>query len=554
MINLESIEFNEYKSFKSNNSLTNLKNINVIIGKNNSGKSSILDVVEFIFDKENKNFNDIKNIEVTQIITEPAIQRVFDKNTSGGSIGGNHYEFGKTLIGKPFKTLIESKVLDSGYGRTTAKYNVKYIKGETIEESKKECSDKWQNLSQHLHSTIPNATILKIAAERDIRIEDDMPKAILSNGEGVTTKICEYLNKSEKDEKLVDTKLLNSLNDIMGEDAHFENIKVQQVKIGDDYKWEIFLTENGNRYELSKMGSGLKTIIIMLVNLYICASESKKPCIYLFEELENNLHPALQRRLFEFLYNYAIENDLVIFLTTHSHVAINSFYAKEKAQIYHVEKNDHISSVKVVKNFFDKSQILDDLDVKASDLFQANGIVWVEGPSDRIYIKKWLELFAPELQENVHYQFVYYGGRLLSHYTVDETPALINILLTNRNSAIVMDSDKRNSRAKINETKIRIENEFKEKRLFSWITKGKEIENYLSSQVLNEKFNTNLPQIGRYELFPDYIKEQYPNFQNHKVEFANDIIEKFTQEALNILDLKEKIKELSKCIKKWNKL
>lgn len=85
MINLESIRFNEYKSFKSNNSLTNLKNINVIIGKNNSGKSSILDVVEFIFDKDNKDFNDIKNVEITQIITEYAVERVFDKGTSGGS-------------------------------------------------------------------------------------------------------------------------------------------------------------------------------------------------------------------------------------------------------------------------------------------------------------------------------------------------------------------------------------------------------------------------------------------------------------------------------------
>lgn len=29
---------------------------------------------------------------------------------------------------------------------------------------------------------------------------------------------------------------------------------------------------------------------------------------------------------------------------------------------------------------------LDDLGVKASDLLQANGIIWVEGPSDRAYI------------------------------------------------------------------------------------------------------------------------------------------------------------------------
>lgn len=32
--------------------------------------------------------------------------------------------------------------------------------------------------------------------------------------------------------------------------------------------------------------------------------------------------------------------------------------------------------------------LLDDLGFKASDLLQSNCVIWVEGPSDRIYIKK----------------------------------------------------------------------------------------------------------------------------------------------------------------------
>ena len=36
----------------------------------------------------------------------------------------------------------------------------------------------------------------------------------------------------------------------------------------------------------------------------------------------------------------------------------------------------------------DNYDVLDDLGAKASDIFQSNGIIWVEGPSDRIYIKK----------------------------------------------------------------------------------------------------------------------------------------------------------------------
>ena len=75
-----------------------------------------------------------------------------------------------------------------------------------------------------------------------------------------------------------------------------------------ELKWEIFLQEKGKRYALSKMGSGLKTIILVLANLLIIPklkAYKNKKIIYAFEELENNLHPALQRKLFEYIYKYA---------------------------------------------------------------------------------------------------------------------------------------------------------------------------------------------------------------------------------------------------------
>ena len=58
-----------------------------------------------------------------------------------------------------------------------------------------------------------------------------------------------------------------------------------------------------------------------------------------FEEIENNLHPALQRRVFEYLYKYAVEHDVKMFITSHSHIAINMFYGRKKAKIFHVQKD-----------------------------------------------------------------------------------------------------------------------------------------------------------------------------------------------------------------------
>ena len=155
------------------------------------------------------------------------------------------------------------------------------------------------------------------------------------------------------------------------------------------------------------------------------------------------------------MYKYGLEKDVIMFITTHSHVAINTFCDKEYVKVFHVEKNEGISKLHKIDNYISKNELLNDLDVRASDLLQSNGIIWVEGPSDRIYIKKWLEIFGNnKLEEGRDYQFLYYGGKLLSHYTVEKDYTdLINVLLTNRNAAIVIDSDRRNQTARINETK-----------------------------------------------------------------------------------------------------
>ena len=223
--------------------------------------------------------------------------------------------------------------------------------------------------------------------------------------------------------------------------------------------------------------------------------------------------------------------------------------------MYRVTKKNNISKVSKIDNYIDKIEILDTLGVKASDIFQSNGIIWVEGPSDRIYIKRWLEVFCGcKYEEGKHYQFMYYGGRMLSHYTTEEEKDLINILTTNRNAAIVMDSDKRNQQAQVNETKKRIVSEFEKFNMFSWITMGREIENYLPVDAINGLFDCESNnQCGKYESFSEYIKDKSKNFNFQKVKFSQDIRDFITLEnSRSILDLEKQIKLLYSEIQSWN--
>lgn len=88
---------------------------------------------------------------------------------------------------------------------------------------------------------------------------------------------------------------------------------------------------------------------------------------------------------------------------------------------------------------------------------------------------------------------------------------------------------------------------------FCWITKGKEIENYISTSGLRAKYGSALPELKPYDLFPDYINSHYKNFSSRKVPFAKSIVEYITADnSKDIMDLKKQVEKLYALIQKWN--
>lgn len=545
MENIKNISFKGYKVFPSDMyvRIDDISRVNVIIGKNNSGKTSLLDVVETVYDSTSSIM--IKNSTTDIILSLPLDKEMSNSIFAGfSSIGRwNPTTFYNAHCGIDVSLRISGKE-----------------KLELVQE------DHEKDLNSYLIRGVSNIEnrrrkyrFKKISAERSIYPEAETELFLNNTGEGASNVIRTFINDSAFDEKIIEVNLLNALNSIMMPEAEFESIRVQQVMYSGQKLWEVYLQEKGmNRVPLSKTGSGLKTIVLVLLNLLVVPhvkGYNNVQLVYGFEELENNLHPALQRRLFEYIYQFALENDVIFFITTHSHIAINAFFDKEEAAIYHVIKNNGIAEVKRIDTYIDKTEILSDLDVKASDILQSNGIIWVEGPSDRIYIKHWLEIFTPnEYEEGKHYQFLYYGGRLLSQYSAKEETELISIITTNRNAAIVIDSDKRYKSDSINDTKKRIVKEFESLNMFSWVTKGKEIENYLPKNALELMQNTSIKkECGQYDLYPDYVKKYYKNFSQKKVPFANQIKEYIsTENSAKILDLKNRIEQLYRQIELWN--
>jgi len=556
-----SLKVRNYKCFGGESGFTSIKRANLIIGRNNSGKSSLLDLIQISIDKTAVPEPDKHNGNMTVFVYESkissqAIVGVFQKSTSGGEIRGNHGEFGDSLIDRKIKW---SQVTPEVTNRTF------------IECDEEGLSQPLSNLShtrsllQKVQTPFDNKIFKRMFAERDIRQEPDNANLVIqSNGDGITNVFQKFINSVNYPSNLVENDLLAALNEIFRGDARFIDIVCQQL---DNSYWEIFLEEEKKgRIALSKSGSGLKTVLGVLANLMLIPYIEKKDLnnfVFGFEELENNIHPALLRKLCSYIYESSVENDFIVFYTTHSNVLIDQFSKQKDAQIIHVRHKEASSSVHVARTYIDNNGILDDLDIRASDLLQANGIIWVEGPSDRVYLNRWISLWSDrEFIEGRDYQIMFYGGRLLSHLSADDESNIqteIEMLKINRNACILIDSDKKTTHTKLNATKKRLHNEFSDIGSLCWITKGKEIENYIPSEVVKEYLDSSssINNVGQFESFFDYLDSiqsgEGSKFSKPKSVLADKLVPYMNEKNMKpMLDLDKKMRMLCDQIANWN--
>jgi predicted ATPase len=244
-----------------------------------------------------------------------------------------------------------------------------------------------------------------------------------------------------------------------------------RVEISSD-RTHIIVHMGGRSIPLEALGSGIHEVFMLAADIVI-----RNDDLVLLEEPETHLHPSLQRKLMMFLTS---KTESQIFITTHSSVIIDTC----GANIFGVTSHEGAARVTPLMTNQDRFSVCRNLGYKASDLLQSNCVIWVEGPSDRIYIASWLKEHDPSLIEGVHYSIMFYGGRLLSHLTADELGEsdLIQLLPINRHCVVVIDSDRGAQNQAIRPSKQRVINEVDQVHGISWLTEGREIENYYSAQ------------------------------------------------------------------------
>lgn len=317
----------------------------------------------------------------------------------------------------------------------------------------------------------------------------------------------------------------------------------------------ILVHMDGKTLPLSSLGTGIHEVIILAT-----AATVLDETLLCVEEPELHLHPLLQKKLIQYLSENTSNQYL---FTTHSAHLLDTV----GAEVFFVRKNDERETiVDAVTTTEERSNICHELGYRASDILQSNSIIWVEGPSDRTYLNFWIKHKNNTLIEGIHYSIMFYGGRLFSHlsaahdeYLDETTNEFIALRKLNRWSSIMFDSDKASPQAHLSKTKKRLRDEFNLGPGFTWITKGREIENYIDPEIIErcvKDIHPHAVSLNGKSTWDNTLKYTQKGTKNSeatadKVKIAKHYIAT-NKPDYSKLDLNEKIEQLIAFIKAAN--
>jgi len=275
--------------------------------------------------------------------------------------------------------------------------------------------------------------------------------------------------------------------------------EVTSIKARPSFKWKDLVSfyleckdKQGKEIEFAKRGSGLRRLLMVAYFQYIAqrgtTEGSMKSKIYGIEEPETYLHPGAQRDLLDSFRTIAASEQVLV--SSHSPVFAGSTDIKN---LILVIRENGIAKV-LQGNKLQLSKVAEELGVEPSDqIYGYKAIVFLEGPTDCDFINTVVKTFyksgkLPSTFETKQIGCLPGGGNNLKHWVTRKAIKGINWRY-----AVILDSDRKSNSDEISEEKIKLKSEIEKDGGTCFILRKREIENYLHPDLIKEKTGKDIP-------------------------------------------------------------
>lgn len=257
-------------------------------------------------------------------------------------------------------------------------------------------------------------------------------------------------------------------------------------------------------HDYRKLSSGTQVCLYFLSLLH----DTPENAVVLWDEPENGLHATRRHKLLQQMFS----DTRTYILGTHAPEmaaitdARSEVYRLSRSVSNVVTEPTVRLSVEQLSHRRHAFEVLDDLGVNpAAALFTSSVVVWIEGPTEALFWRKFLLEREDsdsdlDLVEGFDFTLVAYGGQLISHLQANDvefrTEELVaedvdlDVLSVCRYPAILVDSDLREEGASLKGAAQRVRdavdklNQERSNSAFFVATGGRELENYLPMEAL----------------------------------------------------------------------
>ena len=437
---LRELEINNFKSIRKLRIRFN--NLTFLIGRNNSGKTAILEAIQLLFSILRSVREDINLEQIADPDLRDQIQALWFYNNRDEPITIRAVmEFDVERFSEEIRKTIEKECgLEEELHGLECTVTVEH-KGNSIELAVKE-------LAILGCATVPKKEILK-----SDRKERPTPCRIIDNYNILNTRAVEAVRKLLEDKiKIVipATLSIKERLDVLGSLAHalrrpvISESLIESIKDAKSvHKYqnlyfsltrrvegaESFFERPHERDTMSKIyyygtgymslpfpsfGSGSQTVDAITASIVT----AKPGTIVLVEEPETHQHPTFVKRLARVMEDMAEKQNIQIISTTHSPIFVSALRSKENVITVHKEYDvtpfGKVPATQITKAGED---VLKHLDIMVSELgvpvsvpFFADAVILVEGGSDKIILDYIIELLSErnllQYLPTLHYEVV----------------------------------------------------------------------------------------------------------------------------------------------------